>query len=224
MNVEFKHGIRHDGAMAPRKDDGTATRRRGRRPAGEDTRAALLSAARSVFAESGYDGATVRAIASRAGVDAAMVNHWFGGKDGLFAKAVLDLPFDPQEVLDAVTADGPDHLGENIVRTFVRRWDEAGGGVFVALIRSVTAHDEALRGLKDLLVNRMIAGITRSTGSDQPELRASLCASQIVGMGMARYVVRLEPIASADVDTLAAAIAPNLQRYLTGEIGRPPVQ
>lgn len=199
--------------------NGTPAKRRGRRPAGEDTRTALLQAARAVFAESGYDGATVRVIAARAGVDAAMVNHWFGGKDGLFAQAVLRVPFDVRDVLDEVTADGPEHLGRNIVRAFVTRWDGVGGEVFAALVSSVTTRDEALHVLRETLVSKIFAGITSAAGCDQPELRAGLCASQVIGIGMARYVARFEPLASADIDTLVETIAPTLQRYLTGDLG-----
>ncbi|PWV75452.1 DNA-binding transcriptional regulator, AcrR family [Prauserella marina] len=172
-----------------------------------------------MFAESGYDGATVRAIAAKAGVDAAMVNHWFGGKEGLFAQAILNVPFDIMEVIELVTRDGPHNMGENIVRTFVTRWDGAGGEFFVALIRSVTTHPEALHTLKSVLINRIFGAVAEATGSDQPNLRASLCATQIIGLGMARYVAGLEPVASADVETLVPAIAPTLQRYLTGDIG-----
>lgn len=172
-----------------------------------------------MFAESGYDGATVRVIAARAGVDAAMVNHWFGGKDGLFAQAVLRVPFDVRDVLDEVTADGPEHLGRNIVRAFVTRWDGVGGEVFAALVSSVTTRDEALHVLRETLVSKIFAGITSAAGCDQPELRAGLCASQVIGIGMARYVARFEPLASADIDTLVETIAPTLQRYLTGDLG-----
>lgn len=196
---------------APRK-------RRGRRPAGDDTRTALIEAARAVFAENGYDGATVRAIAARAGVDAAMVNHWFGGKEGLFAKAVLHVPFDIDDVIAAVTARGPDHLGESIVRTFLTRWDGAGSDTFAAVIRSVTSKPEAMHTLRTVLINRIFAGITKATGSDRTELRAALCATQMIGLGMARYVAEIEPVASADIDTLVSAIAPTIQRYLTGDI------
>ncbi|MFC4004682.1 TetR/AcrR family transcriptional regulator [Prauserella oleivorans] len=198
--------------------ENTPQKRRGRRPAGEDTKAALLEAARAVFAENGYEGATVRAIAARAGVDAAMVNHWFGGKEGLFAKAVLHVPFDIDEVIETVTARGPEHLGESIVRTFLTRWDGAGSDTFAALIRSVTTKPEAMHTLKTVLINRIFAGVTQGTGKDRPELRASLCATQVIGIGMARYVAKIEPMASADIDTLVAAIAPTLQRYLTGDI------
>src|SRR5690242_6545797 len=93
-------------------------RRRGRRPAGADTRSELIAAARVEFAERGYEGATVRRIAQRAGVDAAMVNHWFGGKDALFT-AAIDIPLDPRQLREQVLPGDPDHLGERIVGTFL---------------------------------------------------------------------------------------------------------
>nr|WP_185839780.1 TetR family transcriptional regulator [Amycolatopsis balhimycina] len=196
----------------------TTARRRGGRPAGQDTRTALIEAARAVFAENGYDGATVRAIATRAGVDAAMVNHWFGGKEGLFAKAVLQLPFDPLELQSALR-DGPDdELGERIVRTFLTRWDGAGGDVFQALVRSITGHEQAGQVLRDFF-QKFFTGLITSVGSDRIPLRMTLCASQLVGMGMIRYVAKFGPMTTAEVETLVVAVAPTLQRYISGEIG-----
>ena len=159
--------------------DAAPARRRGRRPGGADTRGALLNAARAVFAERGFDGATVRLIADRAGVDPAMVNHWFGGKEALFT-AALDLPVDPATLIAQVVPGDPERLGERIVSRFLTVWDHAG--------------------------------------EDRPDLRAALVASQIVGLGMVRYVLRLEPLASADHPTVIAAVAPTLQRYLTGPL------
>ena len=195
----------------------TTARRRGRRPAGQDTRTALVESARAVFAENGFDGATVRAIATRAGVDAAMVNHWFGSKEGLFAQAVLELPFSPLELLETLRAGPDDEFGRRIVFTFVTRWDGAGGDTFRALIRSVAGHElagDVLRGFFQKFFKELIA----SVGSDQVELRTTLCASQMIGLGMIRYVAKFEPLASADVETLVRAIAPNVQRYLTGDL------
>ena len=214
MTVEFSGDVRHDGGVSTTEP---TSRRRGRRPAGQDTRTALIEAARAVFAENGYDGATVRAIATRAGVDAAMVNHWFGGKEGLFAQAVLKLPFDPLELLE-ILRDGPDEeLGERIVRTFITRWDGAGGGVFVALIRSITGHEQAGHVLRDFF-QKFFSALISSIGVDDVSLRMTLCASQMVGMGMIRYVAKFEPFATEEVEVLVRAVAPNLQRYLTGEI------
>jgi AcrR family transcriptional regulator len=196
-------------------------KRRGRRPAGQGTRTALLDAAREVFSENGYEGATVRAIAARAGVDAAMVNHWFGGKDSLFAQSVLKLPFDPQKVVGTLLAGDRDTLGERIVRRFVMLWDSTAGGTFPALIRSLASHDQAAKGLRDFLIEAILSRIIAGLDTDEPHLRASLCASKMIGIGMARYVAEFEPLASADVETVVAAVAPNLQRYLTGNLGSP---
>lgn len=195
-------------------------RRRGRRPGGADTRAALVEAARAVFIEQGYDGATVRAIAGRAGVDAAMVNHWFGGKEGLFGEAVLKLPFNPQDLVDILVAADADQVGDTIVRTFLRLWDASGGGVFTALMRSVTSHDEAAEMLRSFFLKFVFSQVIDRFSGDHLDLRATLVATQIVGLGMVRYVARFEPLASADVDTLAAAIGPTLQRYINGPITR----
>jgi AcrR family transcriptional regulator len=194
-------------------------KRRGRRAAGEDTRAALLAAAREVFVEKGYDGATVRAIATKAGVDAAMVNHWFGGKEGLFAQAVLQLPFDPAEILKRLL-DGPvEQAGERIIRTFVTVWDATGGGTFAALVRSVTSQPEVAGALRSFFLNAIFKNLLTEIGAEQRELRATLCATQMIGLGMVRYVVHFEPLASADLETVVKAVAPNMQRYLTGDLG-----
>ncbi|WP_410568833.1 TetR/AcrR family transcriptional regulator [Amycolatopsis sp. cmx-4-61] len=218
MAVELHGRLGHDGGVSTTGNTETTGRRRGRRPAGQDTRTALVEAARAVFAENGYDGATVRAIATRAGVDAAMVNHWFGSKEGLFAQAVLELPFDPMELQQALR-DGPDdELGERIVRTFITRWDSAGGGQFVALIRSVTGHEQAGHVLRDFF-RKFFSAVITSIGSDRTALRMNLCATQMVGLGVVRYVAKFEPLATEEVEVLVRAIAPNLQRYLTGEIG-----
>ncbi len=196
-----------------------APRRRGRRPGGTDTRAALVDAARAVFIEQGYDGATVRAIAARAGVDAAMVNHWFGGKEGLFAEAVLKLPFNPKDVADRLLDGDVDDLGRRIVRTFLTTWDTTGGGVFTALMRSITSHEQAAHVLRDFLIKHIVERVLRTVCEPRDiEFRSTLVASQLVGMGMVRYVARFEPLSSTDIDTMVEAVAPTIQRYITGKI------
>ena len=200
---------------------GSPERRRGRRPAGQDTRNALLEAARAVFAEAGYDGATVRTIAARAGVDAAMVNHWFGGKESLFAQAVLKLPFDPKDVVATLLEGDLDSLGERIIRRFVRVWDSTSGSTFPALVRSLASHDQAATSLRNFLIEQILSRVMSALESDHPQLRAALCASQLIGIGMARYVAQFEPLGHADPETIVAAVAPTLQRYLTGDLGSP---
>lgn len=195
--------------------------RRGRRPAGEDTRAALVDAARVEFIERGFDAATVRAIAGRAGVDPAMVNHWFGGKEELFV-AALDIPVNPDEVIPRLLAGDPEQLAQRIVRTFLTVWDANGGGALAALIRSVASHEAAARMMREFVTRVVLGRVVSTVAPDRVELRAALCGTQVIGLGMVRYVLRLEPLASADHDTVVAAVAPNLQRYLTGDLDASP--
>ena len=200
-------------------DGGTpARRRRGRRPGGADTRGALLAAARAEFAERGFDGATVRVIADRAGVDPAMVNHWFGSKEALFT-AALDLPVDPGTLVAEVVPGDPDQLGERIVSRFLTLWDHAGGGrPLAALVRSIASHEAAAALMRQFITRVLVRRVVASVAPDRLDLRAGLVGSQLVGLGMVRYVLRLEPLASADHATVIAAVAPTLQRYLTGPL------
>ncbi|QJY49487.1 TetR family transcriptional regulator [Pseudonocardia broussonetiae] len=197
--------------------DPPRVRRRGRRSGGDDTRSALLDAARAAFAERGYDGATVRHIAERAGVDAAMVNHWFGGKEALFT-ASLHIPFDPAVVMPEVLAGDHEQLGERLVHRFLTTWDATGGAPLASVIRSVASHEAAARMLREFVTRVILARIVGVVAPDRPELRAALVGSQLIGMGLVRYVVKLEPLASADRATVVAAVAPTVQRYLTGPI------
>lgn len=192
-------------------------RRRGRRPGGADTRGQLLDAARVEFAEWGYEKATVRKIAERAGVDAAMVNHWFGGKEALFT-AALDIPVNPAEILTEILPGDPDRLGERIAERFLTVWDSTGGVPLAAIIQSVASHDAAARLLREFVTTVLVGRVVAAVAPDQPELRASLCGSQLFGVGLVRYVLKLEPLASADHATVVAAVAPTLQRYLTGPL------
>ena len=205
-------------ATDPTPDTGTpAPRRRGRRPGGADTRATLLDAARAEFADRGFDGATVRVIADRAGVDPAMVNHWFGGKEALFT-AAMDLPLDPKAVIADLVPGDPGQLGERMVGRFLAIWDHTGGGRrLAALVRSVASNDIAARMIRQF-VGLFVGRVVSSVAPDRVELRTSLCASQLIGLGMVRYVLQLEPLASADHPTIVAAIAPTVQRYLSAPL------
>ena len=196
----------------------TPARRRGRRAGGDDTRAQLLAAAREVFAERGFDGATVRSIAERAGVDAAMVNHWFGSKEGLFS-ASLDFPVDPSQVVPSLLVGDPDGIGERLVTRFLEVWDSAGGGgPLAALLRSVAGSEAAARMMREFVDRAIVGRVVEVITPDRAELRAALVASQLIGLAMTRYVVRLEPLASTPRADVVASVAPTLQRYLTGPL------
>lgn len=193
------------------------TRRRGRRPAGADTRSALLAAAGEVFNEVGYDHATVREIARRAGVDAAMVNHWFGGKQELFVAAV-ELPINPAELIRMVLAGDREQIGLRLATNFLQVWDGPNSSHFVALARSAASHEAAARMMREFFGNVVFGALARELRSDHTAMRGALCASQIIGLVMTRYLLKLEPLSSAPAAVVAKAVAPNLQRYLTGDL------
>jgi AcrR family transcriptional regulator len=214
-------GERPDGSATGRaEDDGAgpdAPRRRGRRPGGADTRAALLAAARTEFAQRGYDGATVRMIAERAGVDPAMVNHWFGGKEALFSVA-LELPVNPAALVAELLPGDPEQLGERIVARFLTVWDQTGGGPLAAVMRSIASHEDAARMLREFIGTVLVGRLVTKVAPDRADLRAGLVGSQLFGMGLLRYVLKLEPLASAEHGVVIGAVAPTLQRYLTGPL------
>ncbi|WP_344413986.1 TetR family transcriptional regulator [Pseudonocardia ailaonensis] len=189
-------------------------RRRGRRASGEDTRAALLAAARGEFAERGFDGATVRRIGERAGVDPAMVNHWFGGKEQLFV-ASLELPIDPSALVANVLPGDPEQLGERMVGMFLGVWDVAAGGPLASMLRSVASHPGVARMMREFIARTILGPFVGEVAPDRVEERAALVASQLVGMGFIRYIVELEPMASAEPAALVAVVGPTIQRYLT---------
>jgi AcrR family transcriptional regulator len=192
--------------------------RTGRRAGVSDTRAAIAAAARDEFARSGYDRATIRAIARAAGVDPALVHHYYSTKEKLFV-AVMRFPAVPSEVLAQIVAASPDRWGQMIARTIVGIWDDAQGRTTsLALLRSAVSSETAARMLREFVSSAILGRLAEALGVPDAPYRASLVGSQIVGLGMARFVLCLEPLASAGVDDLVAAIAPTLQRYLTGDV------
>jgi len=194
-------------------------RRTGRRPGNPDTRDAILATARRAFAERGYDGTSIRAIAAGAGVDPALVHHYFGTKEQLFL-ATLEMPFDPRELLPQVVAGGPDQVGERLVSTFLRVWDSPAGNAGAALLRSAMSSEWTARLLREFLVTQILRRIVKMLDLDPVEapLRTNLVATQIAGLAMIRYILKVEPLASAPHDVVVAAIAPTIQRYVTGDI------
>lgn len=198
-------------------------RRAGRRPGKSDTRAEILVAARDTFAERGYDSASVRQIAASAGVDPALVHHYFGTKESLF-HATVAAPIDPATLLPKILAGGIDGLGERLLRTFLGIWEHPDTGPAMrATVRSVIASELSARLLREFfatqIVRRVIAELDIDETPEEKALRASLVASQIFGVAVVRYIMRFEPLASTAPDTIVAAVAPTIQRYLTAELG-----
>jgi AcrR family transcriptional regulator len=189
--------------------------RTGRRPGRSGTREAILAAARRSFAARGYDATTIRGVAGEAGVDGALVAHYFGAKDRLFA-AAMDLPGAPSEALAKALEGDDDELGARIVAAFLSVWDGAAGSPLMALLRSATASDRAASVLREFAEREIVGRLAARIGGPDAQLRASLTAAHMLGLGVARHVVGIEPVASADSAELVAAIGPRIQGYLTG--------
>ncbi|SCG81113.1 transcriptional regulator, TetR family [Micromonospora rifamycinica] len=198
------------------------TRRTGRRPGNPDTREAILTAARSAFAERGFDATPIRQIATAAGVDPALVHHYFGSKEELF-RATIDIPVDPAALLPAVLVGDPDGTGERLVRTFLGVWDSPAGAAAVALLRSAADNEWTARLMREFLVTQVLRRVLDHLDLPPAELpmRGALVATQMIGLAMMRYVIRLEPVASATPDTLAATLGPTIHRYLTAPLPPP---
>lgn len=204
--------------MSPVRRRATKTPRTGRRPGNSSSREQIREAARKQFMERGYQGATMRSIADEAGVDAALVVHFFGNKATLLAESV-EWPFDPEVQMPRLLVDGRSKVGNHMVELFVSTWDDQGRrNPILTLLRAATTEPRAAELLAEFLSVKLFAPLMERLKADRPELRADLVASQLVGVGMARYVLALEPLASADADQVVAWVGPTLQRYLTGKL------
>ena len=206
--------------------------RTGRRPGASDTRERILAAARAGFGDAGYDGATIRGIAHRAGVDPALVHHYFGTKQRLFV-AAMQLPVDPAAAAPVLLAGDPASVGARIVRFVLGLWDDpATRPVMLGIVRSAASDPVAAGMLRAILAEGPFAAIVRAVMTEEPyatlvgplgradaELRATLVGSQLVGLLMARAVVAVEPLASAPTEVIVAAVGPTIQRYLVGDLG-----
>jgi len=192
----------------------SARRRRGRPAGGTDTRPAILDAARSCFAQRGYDRATIRDIAAAAGVDPALLHHHFGTKHELFI-AAMRLPVDPAVIVRGILAGRPDQLGERIVRTFLTVLDSPAGAALAGVIRSAVSHEPSSRMLSEFIASSVLTPVVKELGIRDAKLRVTYVASQLFGLALARYILRLEPLASTKRERVVTDIAPTIQRYLT---------
>lgn len=200
----------------------TAERRRRGRPRKErgaaSTRSAIVRAAADEFTERGYEAASLRAVARRAGVDSALVHHYFDDKADLFA-ATLEAPLRPDRVLDVVLAAPRDAVGETLVRYLLTQLeDERAAGRMVLILRTALGSGAGTRMLREFLTREVFTRLAALTHSDDADLRADLAASQVVGLMMTRYALKLEPIASASPDELARRVGPVIQWHLFGDL------
>ena len=193
-------------------------KRPGRPPGTSDTRERILAAARDLFARNGIDSTSIRSIAAAAEVDPALVHHYFGTKTQLFA-AAIHIPIDPMTVIGPLREVPVDQIGHVLPSLLLPLWDSELGKGFIATLRSMLAGSEVsmVRSfLQDVITAEVGARVDDPPGSGP--IRVQFVASQLVGVVMARYILELEPFRSLPVDQIVETIAPNLQRYLTGDL------
>ncbi|MCX3060415.1 TetR/AcrR family transcriptional regulator [Streptomyces beihaiensis] len=203
---------------------GEPVRRRGRpsrtaAESGPGTRQRILDAAREEFAERGYDKASVRGIAKAAGVDSALVHHYFGTKEQVFA-AAIEVAFAPALAAPRAVEEGPvDLAGERLTRFIFGVWENpATRAPLLAIVRSAVNNETAAKVFRRLITAQLLSRMGRrlDVPEEEAELRVSLAAAQLVGIAMLRYVVKVEPLASADAESVIARVAPVVQGHLTG--------
>jgi AcrR family transcriptional regulator len=191
-------------------------RRSGRRPGNQDTKQSILDAARAVFAERGFDKASIRAIATEAKVDPALVHHYFGTKEKLFL-ASMNSPINPGELVPKALEGPRDQAGERLVRLVLSVWDSPAGSAALAMFRSALSNEWTARLLREFVITQILRKAVAELTMDPAEapMRSALLATQIAGLVTIRYVLKIEPVASAPAESLVKAIAPNVQRFLT---------
>ncbi|MEV8350180.1 TetR family transcriptional regulator [Streptomyces niveus] len=197
-----------------------APRRRGR-PARSDAdtgpgaRERILKAARTEFAERGYDKTSVRGIAKVAGVDPALVHHYFGTKEKVFG-AAIEVSFEPALVIPTLLTGGTDGIGERLARYFIGVWENpVSRAPLLAIVRSALTNDAAAAMLRKFVLRRLLERIAVELDVPDPTLRAELAASHMIGIALLRYVIKAEPLASVETEEIVRLVAPTLQRYLT---------
>ncbi|GAA0411928.1 TetR family transcriptional regulator [Leifsonia naganoensis] len=199
--------------VAERRGRGRPRKARGAASA----RDAIVRAAAEEFVERGYEAASLRAVARRAGVDSALVHHYFDGKADLFA-AALEAPLRPDRVLDVVLSAPREEIGERLVGYLCEQLDDGpAAGRMVVVLRTALGSGPGTRMVREFLTREVFSRLAAlNDGADDAELRADLASAQIVGLIVTRYVLKLEPVAAASADELARRVGPVLQWHLFG--------
>jgi AcrR family transcriptional regulator len=199
---------------APRRGRGRPTRTQ--TEAGPATRDRILEAAREEFSERGYEKTSVRGIAKSAGVDSALVHHYFGTKEQVF-EAAIEVAFAPALGAPETLIEGSvEGVGERLTRFFLGIWENPTTRTpLLAIVRSAVNNDTAAAVFRRLVAAQLLRRIAGRLDVPEAELRAELAAAQLVGVAMLRYVIKVEPLASVDLERIVARVAPVVQGHLT---------
>ena len=187
------------------------------RPRGKtDTRNVILAAARGMFADAGYDKTSVRDVAAAAGVDPAMIRHYFGSKAELF-RATMGWPFEPAEIAARVTAGDRSEIGERLTRVFFEAWEQPESRApLLAILRGAATHDESAHLVRQFIQGQVYSQIAASLKQSDAELRIDLAMGQLLGIAYLRHILRVEPIASTSVGDLIDRVSPVITAHLSG--------
>jgi AcrR family transcriptional regulator len=206
-------------AVPPGGPAATAAGRPGRRPGPSQTRDAVLGAARRLFSELGYDKTTIRAIGRAAGVDAALVHHFFGTKEQVFV-AAMAFPFDPADMIPQLLTGPRDQLAQRLARFFLSVWrDPASRVPFIAVLRSASTNEQAAAMFREFIGSAFVRRFADAL--DLPESQVEAAVAQLVGLALLRYVIGIEPLASASEEEIVALVTPALAHYLRPGTDRP---
>ncbi|MCV7260929.1 TetR/AcrR family transcriptional regulator [Mycobacterium shimoidei] len=196
----------------------TNIKRPGRPRGASDARERILASARELFARNGFDKTSIRAVAAAANVDSALVHHYYGTKEQLFTAAIR-IPIDPMTILGPLRETPVEELGYKLPSLLLPLWDSELGTAVIATFRSLLSGADVglVRAfMREVVIEEIAARVDNPPGAGI--IRAEFVASQIAGVVMARYILELEPFASLPPEQIAQTIAPNLQRYLTGDL------
>jgi AcrR family transcriptional regulator len=186
------------------------------RPRGKtDTRNVILSTARGMFADTGFDKTSVRDVAAAAGVDPAMIRHYFGSKAELF-RATIGWPFEPAEIAARITGGKRSELGARLTRVFFEAWEQPGSRApLLAILRGAATHDESANLVRQFIRGQVYSQIAAGLGEPHAELKIDLAMSQLLGIAYLRHILHVDPIASTPVDELVERVAPVISRHLS---------
>ncbi len=191
----------------------------GRRPGNADTRGEIIEAAKRVFAAKGYDGTSLRAVARDAGVDPALVHHYFDGKASLFV-AAMALPFDPREVKSHAAA--PEYSGARTIESFLSMWDraEATGSSFGSCVSAMAASANVADAMREFVNERIWSVVSRNEGESEAvsRRRTAMVSSQLMGLAFTRYILRVPPMSTASPKEIGRWVGPTLDGYVKGPL------
>lgn len=174
----------------------------------------LLETAAHRFAEAGYDKTSVRDIAGAAGVDPALIRHYFGNKAGLF-RATMGWPFDPAQIAAQITAGDRRGLGERLTGVFLDAWEQPQSrAALMAILRGAATHDESAALVRQFIEGQLYPLIAEALQDPDGELRVDLAMAQLLGIALLRHIIKVEPIASHPADELRARTAPAISVHL----------